>query len=152
MNAISRPILTVDNVNLSEQEKTKYIEQIKEFLNRISNVGNDFDEILMKLVEICENGLLSEVMSSIEQIENDNLKKYLSFSLERLVFIKMFPFVAQENKIFHKKLDRKQGSNTNIQTNEKKAYDYRSKLANIYREISMKTIILTFAVIVMSII
>lgn len=98
-------------------------------------MGYEFDEILLKLVEICEFGFLKEVLDSLNEIEHENLKKYLKNCLERLLFIRQFPFIAQENKIFHKKLEKKLISNNNLASPpEKKTYDYRSKLSKVFRE------------------
>ena len=137
MNAISRPFFPVENLKemVSEEERKNFLEQIKEYTDRIKEVGYEFDEILLKLVELCEFGFWKEVQDSLDQIEHENLKKYLKICLERLLFIRQYPFIAQENKIFHKKLEKKQISTNNLPPQaEKKTYDHRSKLLRIYKE------------------
>jgi len=107
--------------------------------NKLKCVDGDFDEIVIKLIEICEMGFYNDVILSIDQFEHDNLKNYLKLSLERVLFIRQFPFVAQENKIFHKKLEKKPGNLViNDPSNRKKCYDYRSKLSDIFREQNSK--------------
>lgn len=123
---MARPLIPI-NDKINNQEN-KVIEELESNILKLKNVGPDFDEILLKMIDFCEQGYYFHIVELVNKLENENMKMYLRQSIERLFFIVKFPFSAQENKIFHKKLER----NMSEKQNEHKPVDYRRFLTKIY--------------------
>lgn len=110
-----------NETSILTEEQYKLFE---ENINKLKLAGADFDETLVKIVDFCEQGHYTQIIELLNQIENENMKNYLKSTLERLFFIKKFPFPAQESRIFHKKLEKK---SENL-INPKNCFDYRKTL------------------------
>lgn len=123
---MARPLIPI--IEKTIHQESRVIEEIESNILKLRSIGHDFDEILLKMIDFCEQGYYFLIVELLNKLENNTMKMYLKQSIERLFFIVKFPFSAQENKIFHKKLEK----NSLEKQNEQKTADYRKFLSKIH--------------------